>query len=47
MTDEKIGKEMYNIACKLIKDRYNNNEGGLALLGLKMEPIILASGTKH
>ena len=31
MTDEKIGKEMYNIACKLIKDRYNNNEGGVGV----------------
>lgn len=32
MTDEKIGKDMYNIGCKLLKDRYGSFEGGVGVV---------------
>ena len=32
MIEEKIEKEMYDIGCKLLKDRYGNHEGGVGVV---------------
>ena len=40
MGEKEIEKEMYDMGCKFLLERYNNQEGALGLLELKLVNII-------